>query len=376
MLKKIVILFFFSRILLIVFSIFAAFLYPIREGYLGKEIDPNAPYQIWIWANFDGRHFLHIVQEGYKDFNFAFFPLYPFLISLTSRLFSLPSIISGLIVSYSFSIAMIIVLYKIIRLDYKDNVSLVAIFLLSIFPVSYYFQAVYSESVFIFFLVSSFYLARKKNFFLSGVFAALCTLTRFSGIALIPALVTEWVFQNENLLKNYKIFLKKLLTQGIFYPFIGFTGIGIYMLYLKIAFNDPFLFYKSFSAWSREELTFLPVVIYRYFRIFLTVDKNLQVYWIAVLEFVVAMGSLIASLFVWKKVRPSYAILMISIILMGSTSGSFIGTPRYILHSFPLFIWLSLLSCKNRQIFYFLVFVFLVLSFIFTAMFTRGYFVS
>jgi hypothetical protein len=75
-----------SRILFLVFTILAAVYFPIREGYLGKQFDSSVPYLVGVWGNFDGRHFLSIATEGYQKTNFAYFPLYPFIISLIGYL--------------------------------------------------------------------------------------------------------------------------------------------------------------------------------------------------------------------------------------------------------------------------------------------------
>ena len=201
----------------------------------------------------------------------------------------------------------------------------------------------------------------------SGVVGALATLDRFSGLALIPALAVEWYLQNKKNLKLKKAIIPILLPA---------TGLLAYMLYLQVSFGDPFLFQKSFSAWSQQNLTFPLQVVFRYLKIFIFVDKTLLVYWIAVLEFVSVITYFALSIYVFKKIRPSYGVFMIALLTLVAFTGTFAGTPRYILHLFPAFIGLAIFLHKKQKLIIAVLLLFLVLGFVLTGLFTRGYFVA
>ena len=46
----------------------------------------NAPPFLRAFANFDGIHYIHIARYGYNQYEQAFFPLYPLLISILQPL--------------------------------------------------------------------------------------------------------------------------------------------------------------------------------------------------------------------------------------------------------------------------------------------------
>ncbi|OGM75350.1 hypothetical protein A2382_04665 [Candidatus Woesebacteria bacterium RIFOXYB1_FULL_38_16] len=359
-----------SRLYLLIISILSPLFLPLYQGYLGKEL-LSSPYFLWSWANFDGRHYIEIAQIGYRRFNYVFFPGYPILIKLLSLLFH--PVISGITISLVCFFLLVKYLNKLILLDYKKNISQLAILLLIFFPTSFYFQSVYTESLFVLLSVLTFYFARQKKWLQSGIAAGLLTLTRHSGLAIIPALFAEWYFSKKH---PRKINLKEIIKELLPMLFLAFLGFAIFLLYLQITRGDALIFKKSFSAWGRQEFTFLPVVFYRYFKILILVNPHELVYWIAVLELVSFIFLLTLSIYTIFKVRISYAVFCLTTLFLSSLSGTFLGTPRYALHLFPVFIALSQILLKKKGAKQFTIGVFLILGFLLTVLFTRGYFVS
>lgn len=354
-----------SRILFLVFALIAVSVVPLQEGYLGKQFDLEAPYLAWIWANFDGRHFLNIATLGYRNFDFAYFPLYPFLIGIFSKLFPISPLYLGILISALSFVAAMFVIYKIAKLDFKEKVANLVLFFLAFFPFAFFYHVVYADSLFLLLSTTSFYFARKGRWFWSGILGGLTVLTRIAGLALIPALLLEWYLQN-----------KKLKAQGLVAPSLILLGLIVYMVYLKLNFGDPLLFQKSMSAWQQGSFVFPPQVIWRYLKIFFFVDKGLLVFWVAVLEFVSLFVYLALSVYVWKKIRASYGAFMVVLLSMVAFTGTFAGTQRFMVHLFPGFLGMALLFEKRgflRKLVYIL---FLVLGLVFTALFTRGYFIA
>ncbi|MEK7521524.1 MAG: mannosyltransferase family protein [Patescibacteria group bacterium] len=363
---KIVLLFISSRILFLLFASVASYFIPLDSGYIGKQIAPATPYLSWIWANFDGRHFINIAKHGYQNFDFAFFPLYPFLISLFNFL---DPLYVGIFISCISFVAALYFLYKLTKVDYSEKIASLAVFFACFYPLSFFYHSVYSDSLFFLLTILSFYLARKRNWVWAGFFAALASMTRLSGIVLVPALLVEWYLQNKN---SRNTPFKKALP-GIA---LGTLGIGGYMLALNVHKGDPLLFQKSFSAWNQAGVVLPFQVIYRYIKIFLSVSPKLLVYWVAVLEFVTLGLYLLLGLFVWRKIRASYGLFIFLLLLLVPITGTFAGTPRYLLHLFPGFIALSLIAQKRPLLQNILIVMFVSLGFVLTAIFTRGYFVS
>lgn len=359
----------FSRIVFILFALGAIFVIPLDKAYIGFHLDPNAPYMMWIWANFDGEHFIKIAQRGYTGTNFPYFPLYPLLISLLTKP-GLSPILAGITISSISFLASIFVIYKIALLDFKPKTALTTLILMLLFPLSFFYHSVYADSLFLFTTSLSFYFARKKNWLAAGVAGYFATLTRFTGIALIPALAVEWYLQARG--RNSSKFTKGAL------PAILLTSAGLltYMLFLQTNFGDPLLFQKAMVAWGQNQIVFPPIVLLRYLNIFWTVDKGIIVYWIAVLEFVSFILYFVLSFYVYKKIRKSYGVFMFIIITLVSFTGTLAGTPRYLLHLFPAFIGLAMLVNKKPRLLVVILLLFLILGFLLTGLFTRGYFVA
>ena len=264
---------------------------------------------------------------------------------------------------------------------------------LSFFPLSFFYHSVYTDSLFLLLTTSSFYFARKGNWTASGLFGALSTFDRLSGLALIPALVLEWYIQNkaklfsfENkagfLLRNKKLFKQKqqliisFLKKGMTALLLTLAGFLIYAYYLQIHFGNWLLFQKSMKAWNQDSFVFPLQVLFRYLKILFSVSPALFEYWIAVLEFISFLLYMALTFYVLKKIRPSYGIFMFVLLLLVTFTGTLSGGPRYILHLFPAFLALAILVSKNRALKIAIIVLFLILGFILSTLFTRGYYIS
>lgn len=366
-----------SRTLFFIFAIFASFIVPLQEGYLGKIFDPSSPYLFWIWANFDGVHFLEIASYGYNNFDFAYFPLYPFFVSIFSRFLNLSELTSGIILSMIFLALSLLVIYKIILLDFKEKIARLTIFLILFSPFAFFYHSIYPDSLFLLTTTATLFFARKKLWILSGFCGMLAILTRLAGVSLLPALAAEWYLQNRGKLKefNLQIALKFLKTAGAAI-IISSIGLVLYMAYLQIFFGNFLLFQKSLSAWNQSSFILLPQVIFRYIKIFFNVEPASLVYWIAVLEFLSFFLYLWLAIFTGVKLRLSYGIYMIILLILVTFTGTFAGTPRYITHLFPAFLSLAFIIRDNKFLKIEIAILFLSLGFILTALFTRGYFIS
>lgn len=376
MISSFVVLVLFSRIFFLCVALLAVFLIPLREGYLGNQLYPTESEFIWVWANFDGRHYLDIAINGYRNYNFAFFPFYSFLVFTFNLSFNISQLYAGLFISLVCFVSGLGVVYKIVKLDYSQKVARLSVLLLSFFPLSFFYHAVYPDSLFLLLSSSSFYFARRGNWLLSGIFGCLTVLTRLSGVALFPALAAEWYLQNSKWFKIEQKSLLRFFKTGAVTLFLIILGFVIYLTYLQVFFGDFLLFQKSMIAWRQDEWIFPLQVLWRYLKIFYLVDKTQIIYWIAVLEFLSILSYIGLAVYVWKKVRVSYGVFMVALLMLVTFTGTFAGTPRYILHLFPGFLGLALLIKDKKILIFITAVIYLILGLILTGLFTRGYFVS
>jgi len=370
--KFIAILFLIWRVSLLVIALFGVKFFPSRIDYLGGGVENY--YQkplVWGWANFDGAHYLSIARQGYFQFEQAFFPFYPLLIRGLAKPFK-NFLFSGLLISNLSLFFALILFYKLVRLDFGKEITKRSLIYLLLFPTSFFFGSVYSESLFLALILGSFYFARKKNWLLAGIFGAFASATRVVGIFLFPALLVEWW---EIKVKNSKLKVKGLLSL-----FFILFGLGFYMWYLKKTVGDPLYFIHVQPLFKAErtagKFILLYQVFWRYFKMILTTRMD-PLYFAVWLEFLTAVVFLVLLILAYfQKIRRSWLVFSVLAYLVPTLTGTFSSLPRYVLVIFPGFITLALLVEKYRWlkiIYPVLVGILLAISTIF---FIRGFWVS
>jgi hypothetical protein len=334
------------------------------------------PY-LWSFINFDGEHFLAIAQRGYRDLEYFFFPLYPLFVKIFSGLIGdqiVTHAITGLLISNVAFIASLIGLFKLIKLDFKENIAFITIILLLSFPTSFYFAAYYSESLFLALCVWSFYFARCKNWWLSGLLGMLATATRLVGIGLFPALLYEAYIQY----RRKEISLIKILPGILLIP----VGLIAYTFYLYQTTGNPLEFFTNVGIYGQQrstDLILLPQVLYRYvFKILPIINYNYFPVVISTwLEFISGVLFAIFVFLAFIKTRTSYAIFSLIAYIMPTLSGSFSSMSRYVLVIFPAFIVYALYYNKaDKRIKTIILLTQTTILLIAAALFLRGYWIA
>lgn len=317
------------------------------------------------WANFDGVNYLTIATFGYSKLQYAFFPGYPAAISVLEKIWPDPLAIS-LIISNLSTIILLFVLYKLIKLNYSDQTALKSVLLFLAYPAAFFLGAAYNESLFLCFVVSSFFFAKKENFYLAAIFAIAASLTRLVGVFLIPAILLIWWSG-----KRKKMDLFPVLLGGL-----GFLSV---MIFNYIGVGDPLSFIHSQPLFganrSGGEIILLPQVFYRYAKIFISSSAFSLNYFVAAQELILVILSLIVIWIGRKKIELPYMVYSLGVILTPTLTGTFSSMPRYILAAFPIFIIISQIIKTRWKYILVLIFMFL-LEIINAALFTNGYFVS
>lgn len=354
------------RILLFVFLFLAIRVLPLQQPFLGGGVERylKNPW-FWAWANFDGENYLSIARYGYLFVGQAFFPLYPILI----RFFG-SGMWAGLLISNLSFLVALIGLYKLIRLDYSEKITRLSILLLFLFPTSFYFGSVYTESSFLALVVWSYYAARKEKWFITGILGTFASATRVIGSILLPVLLIEILIKKKKLeVKHWPLALIPL-------------GIIFYMVYLWRFSGDPLAFIHaqvSVGEQRSSTLIILPQVFYRYF---FKIIPNLNFNYLPmVITTFLELGSgllfLVLSVYSFWKLKLSYALFLSLGYLIPTLTGSFSSLPRYVVVLFPAFIllalWTEKLSRPFKIVIYGILFIGLAVA---SAMFLRGYWVS
>lgn len=334
---------------------------PVRSGYLG----------FLRIANFDGVYYLYISQFGYHGLDQSFFPLFPILITSVMRFTSLAPINAAILVVIGSLFIALYTFCKLIKLDQKNGNYIWALIFFLSFPTSFFFGAIYTESLFLGLSFLAFYFTRRRNYILGSVFAMFASATRIVGIFLLPALLLE-VYDSQK---------KKEKRSILAYLPLAIIPLGLlsYMGFLWYRYGDPLLFVHIQPAFgagrSGGEIILLPQVIYRYIKILTSIPTSELTFWISCLESVcLLLGGVVLYLAYKKGVRRSYILFSVATLLFPTLSGTLSSLPRYMLCSFAIFIYLGMI--KSRVIKTSLIVIGLVLQCVLATLFLQGYFVS
>jgi hypothetical protein len=142
-------------------------------------------------VRWDSIHYLAIAAHGYsKAADTVFFPLYPLLIAGLTP-FTGSAVIAGAAISFvAFAVALILV-HRLTRLELGDRAADTAVLLLCFAPLTVFFTAVYTESLFLALAVGAILAARRRRWALACSLAALAAVTRVPGVLLAAPIAIE-----------------------------------------------------------------------------------------------------------------------------------------------------------------------------------------
>ncbi len=354
----------------------------------------NLPQWYYSWAGFDGVHYLTIALNGYKyaDLTQAFFPLFPGILSVFESI-GLNPIAAGLILNLTLLTMALILFYKLVKLDFSYSVSKKALLALLLFPTSFFFISLYTESLFLLTVIGAFLAARRGRWLLAAGFTILATSSRLVGIMLVPALIMELYLQ-----KNNQVFLVDLIKDIRNNKFVetfvstaknnlrtialiggGSLGLIIYMSFLYREFGDPLYFYhvqSEFGGGRQENLIMYPQVVWRYINILITARPFDWKYYSYILEAIAGVGGFFGLMYALKHVRLSYVFFSLGIFIIPTLTGTFSSLPRYLLPAFAIYILLAKLletHTISRYTYFGISMLLLVIN---TMLFIQGYWVS
>lgn len=161
------------------------YLAPIEGGWHGVE-------NWWLnpWTTYDSLHYLSIAREGYAPNTIAFFPFYPALLQIAPNAIAMT--LWGIVLSNGCFALALIVLARLSALDWNERIVRRTLWALAFFPLSVFFSAIYTESVFLLCAVCAFWCARNRQLWWAGFWALCAALTRNSGPLLFVALAALW----------------------------------------------------------------------------------------------------------------------------------------------------------------------------------------
>ncbi|MEA2457299.1 MAG: hypothetical protein QOC95_271, partial [Thermoleophilaceae bacterium] len=154
-------------------------------------------------AHWDALWYLQIAQHGYMPTTLAttpgstvaFFPAYPSVVHVVAGFGGAAvTLVAATLVSLAAFFAALVVFQRLVTLELGQRFARPALLLLAFFPVSFFFSAPYTESLFLLLSVGAFYAARTGRWAAAGVLAAVASGTRNSGVLLILPLLVLYLY--------------------------------------------------------------------------------------------------------------------------------------------------------------------------------------
>jgi hypothetical protein len=348
-------------------ALFALFVFvPNRHPRAARWDDPTLTHDLGavtdVWARWDSVWFLRIAEHGYDAATgaaSAFYPLYPAAVAVLGRAFFGHYVLAGIVISLAASFCAFVLLYELAEERLGADGARRAVLYLALFPFALFFQAVYSESLYLLLTIAAFVLAERRRFPAAGAVAGLALLTRPTGVALLPALaVLAWRERDR----------VKALAWLALAPLM----FAAYPLYLWRADGDPWAFLRAQRLWSRHLSPAGPLGgIWDGLRAGwagieqFASGSHTRVYWTAVrdtdpiraatlnlecLAFLVLF--VVLTVIAWRRFGAPYglfAALSLAIPLsVPSERWPLLSMPRFGLTIFPLFLALAVLGGRPR----------------------------
>ncbi len=311
------------------------------------------------FGNWDGGHFLGIAEQGYKEkFQFAFFPLYPLLIRLLNQItgnYLLAAILISLVSTY---LGMQL-LYKLVLEDFKKEIAEKTILFLLFFPTSFYFLAAYSEGLFFFLTIATFYFLKKKRLFLATLTVSLVSATRLIGLAVVAVFLIE-------------IGINQGFNRKNWYTLLAPGGFILYCWFLQTQTGDPFYFIVSEVHWQR--LITVPVSGFWETLKSLVQPGFISGHFNSFLDLLFAVFGLGLVIRTFRFLPSSYSLYSLFSIGLPLFTPSLSSMPRFLLVIFPIFILIAF--TKNRYFILAYQMISLMLLSAFIVLYINGYWVG
>jgi hypothetical protein len=296
-----------------------------------------------VWGRWDAEHYIGIADFGYSGTEPAFFPFYPLLIHIVGTVTG-SHLIAGLIVSNAASFLGLLYLYKLIEHEYNRHVAQRATFYVSIFPTAIFFSAVYSESLFLFLTVASFYYVRERRWVTAGIFGFLAAATRAEGVLLAAPLFIEWVVAAKEGGREFF----RYWVDDVVKPLVGMAlvplGLATYMAYLWVISGDPLRFSHVQSHWGRAVAPPWTAVATTVEKMFTSHSPPTVANETLELAFTVLM--LVVLVVGFRRLRLSYTVYMALSIIAPMSTSSLLSMPRFALVLFPMFALFGLWGAR------------------------------
>ncbi|HSW96284.1 MAG TPA: glycosyltransferase family 39 protein [Candidatus Saccharimonadales bacterium] len=331
-------------------------------------------------GQYDAQWYLKIAEEGYpsnpKNVNnknkksmdglvYAFFPLYPACLSIINSIFHNVEL-SAFIFANVFLVLNFFSLYKLICLFYPSKIAIRTIFLLFLFPFSIFYRSYFTEGLYLFLLIWSTYFFVKKKYIITSLFLGLLLVTKANGFLLN-------IFYIVYLITQARINAISWRKTVVLLSFM-ITPIIVWVLFCFFRTGNPFYFITVRSQWFSLGVFSPLTILYNLYLVYNFFNLPLHSFHYSQLDTAMILFVSVVLLGSFKKIPQVLWIVIFSLFLSPLLVTDTQSFSRYQSISFPLFMYLAIIS-KN---FYYkiLIIVFYILLLLLSIGFVNWYWIG
>lgn len=348
----------------------------------GPPLNPLINSIAGVWTRWDGQWYLKIATEGYRgdDGSSAFFPLYPWLVTVIGWLAGERFIWAGILLSSIFFLGALVLLHRLVRFDFHGEDAGRTLFYLAAFPMAFFFWAVYNESLFLLLSVGALLAMRAQRWWWAAACISLAIWTRTTGLLLLLPMAWElWRAYNPPLPTTPNAMPPR--RPSPLAPFslaLPLASLLLFVLWSWLVFHDPLAPLSAQADWNRHfswpwqtiagawNTATQAGIVFQ--------PENQSWTYLGSLVLAFALGALAL-----RWLRPSYSIYLWAGILFPLFSATphnpLLSYPRFLLVLFPIFMVLALIG-RNRYAHQIITWASLLLLGLYTIRFVNWFWVA
>lgn len=367
-----------SRLLVWAAAIFAVLVVGVEHDHVPLEIEGllrghwhldellAAPALRW-----DGGWYYGLAQHGYafqagaaSTASMAFFPLYPLCIAALMT-FGVSTALAGVLVALAALLAALYCLHRLALLEFGRRETLpgggdrgaraatLSVLLVALAPMSFFFSAVYAESLLLALSVACLLCARRGQWALSALFGALAGVTRSPGLLLIVPVLILYLYgpradrtpdRDRGLAPRYRLrrdVLWLALMPSLFVAFCVY--LNAHGASLLAPFDAQQYWFRSFAGPFAALWDGVPVVWHALGQVLglgpdVVTRPWSEIYGMAFL--ILALVATVAMARALPVAYTVYVVVAIAFVLSAPVAPEpLLSVPRFLLPLFPLFMW-------------------------------------
>lgn len=313
------------------------------------------------WNRWDAPHYINLAKNGYENYVengqhlfLVFFPLYPWLLRITHLVIANWEVACLTLSCLAYSVGACF-FYALASEEYGKSIAGKSLVLISVYPFSFFFGGMMTESLFLCTMMAGFYFVKKHNWLATGLVGILCSLCRIQGILLFGVAGVEFFVYYKPfamLRQKQEIKLIKLLfTKGICLFLIPVGNLVYFYINYKVEGN-PFQFsiYQK-EHWYHGTTYFTNALKEIWGYAFLESTQNTMVASIWFPELIIFAITILLLFYGLKRHPLKYTAFLFVYTIINYSVTFLISGGRYMSCAFPLFFILGEMLDKHPKIY-------------------------